>query len=112
MSLFDFFVRRSADKAVRDYLRSAPFEQKLRGVVDDIIRNDPKIQFVKAMQLEMLRVDPTMDYRKAWHVALVALKEWLDGEKIAFGDDRYDWSDDAAVELIREMEIDHWESAP
>jgi hypothetical protein len=111
MALFDFLIKRSAEKAVDEFFQSEKFDALLRNGIDEVLRKNPVIRFIKSMQLEMLRVDPGMDRKRAWDTARAALSEFVDSEKIAFGDPNYDWSRAGAITLIHEMEIDHWEPA-
>lgn len=107
MGILDTFIRRTVEKTVRETIKA-----RLDDAVDRAIRNSPKIKFVKAMQMRMLAVDPKMDPVVAWNTAVEALKCYLLDEQIEFGDPRYDWTRDGALDVIQSYEIDHWESAP
>jgi hypothetical protein len=94
------------------FFQSDSFDKIMRDAIDRAIASSPVIVFTKAMQMEMLRVDPKMPPREAWAVAQNALRDFLHTSQIKFGDERFDWSEDAAVEIIHEMEIEHWEPQP
>lgn len=105
MGWLDSAIRRGVESGVK-----ASLDKHLDAAIDKAIKNSPLITFIKAGQMEMLRVDPSMDMRAAWEASRVALVDFLSDEKIKFGDARYDWTPDAAVDLVHAMEIDYWES--
>jgi hypothetical protein len=97
---------RAVEKAFDRYFRSPEFE----AILDKAFHNSAAVKFIKAMQMEMLRIDPSMDVMEAWEAAKAAGRNFMADEKIKFGDPRYAWDRSAALDLIHEMEITHWES--
>ena len=110
--MFDRRIEQAVENAVKEVFDSPKIQAKLGEIVADVVANHKGLQFIKAMQLEMLRVDPKLDVRMAWNAARDALATFLEDEKVEFGDDRYDWSASAAIDLIHDIEIYHWETKP
>lgn len=110
MSQISEIVRKAIAERAEPIIHEA-IERHIDDAVRRVVANHPRFQFVKAMQLQMLGCDPKMDPREAWSAAVDALKAFCEDEGCEFGDPRFDWSRDAAVTLIHEYEIHHWESA-
>lgn len=111
--IVDREVKTGVERVLREKLPPL-IKQAMQKAIDErigqIVQNQPMIKFIKAAQMEMLRVDPSMDIRLAWFSSRDAINNFLKDEGIKFGDDGYDWSPGAAVDLIQDIEISHWKS--
>ncbi len=74
------------------------------------ITRDRRFAFVKAMQQKLLSACPKMSPPTAWKMALNNLREYLAEEEIAFGDPRFDWTKQGAIDLITAREIEYWDN--
>jgi len=77
--------------------------------IDRALAKNPLLQFLKTMQMQMLGCDPTMDPLEAWRIAGETLRSYCEDEECHFGDPDHDWSREAAVTIIHEYELHHWD---
>lgn len=70
---------------------------------------DPLVLFLKQIQWELMKVDPNLSPESAFSTAKVVLSEFLKDEKISFGDSKFDWDEEAAIELAWAYEIEYWD---
>lgn len=85
---------------------------RIREIAGHAIRTDPRYLFVKDMQRHLIKCDPTMRPPIAWNIAARNLREFLADEGVSFGDPRFDWSPEGAIDLITSREIEYWDEAP
>lgn len=105
------WLNRKIERAVTDAVADG-IDRHLDTAIDRAIAQSPVFQFLKAMQMQMLGCDPKMKPRDAWRVAQDTLRTFREEEECEFGDPRFDWSREGAIDLIHEYEIHHWESTP
>lgn len=111
------YLKPSIDRGVKKGVKQAVDNLITSGALDKAILDvlaKPKFKwfwFVKHMQKRMMEIDKTLTGKRAYGIALNTYRDFLNEEKIEFGDPAYDWSEDAARDLIQAYEIDHWESA-
>lgn len=108
--LFDWLFQRRGEKvaeqAVKDYFASSEFKTKLAAIVSDT----PVVKFLQAMQARYIERAPGLTMKQAWEHARINLVDFLQGDKIEFGDPRYDWSASGARELA-DIDMSYWEAA-
>lgn len=71
-----------------------------------------KARFIAHMMAQMLGCDPSMDVDTAMLAAKAALEAFCEDEGCEFGDPRFIWTQEGAVDVIHAYETHHWESAP
>lgn len=119
MSWVSDYIAREATRAVAEGISSGRYDHEITGAIVRAIRSAPdsglnRLGFVSKMAVHLMdRCDrPKISFSCAKAGASNALRDFLAGEKIAFGEPGYDWSGAGARLLAQELVIEHWEPTP
>lgn len=63
-----------------------------------------RAQFIVKMILAYGRIYPGIKAAQAMPMAARTYRDFIEGEKVEFGDPRYDWTEAGATTLVEEME--------
>jgi hypothetical protein len=110
MGWLDSIIRRTVKDTIDRSVTSGALRDEIEKIIRREMASNPRFQFVKAMQIELLKHAPKMPKREAWDLARTTLTRFLRAEKCEFGDNRFDWSKQGAVTMIRECELQYWDA--
>ena len=80
----------------------------LVNLVMDNLWSHPWYGFIAGAQCRLIEVG--MKPGEAWELARKTLSDYVQEDKLTFGDPDYDWGPQGGRDLIQELEIDHWET--
>lgn len=95
------------EKGIADGLhRGAP---KMVELVLDSLWKHPWYPFIAGAQLRLIEMG--MKPKEAWELARTTCLNYVNEEKLTFGQPDHDWSPSGGRDVVQAYEIDHWESA-
>jgi hypothetical protein len=110
--LDDALAKAVAD-GVRGFLDSEEFAETITKVALERVKQDgrPLTEVGFAYRIGAEFYDRGVPPLKAAEMGKRVLAESMADEKISFGDPRYAWDANGAVDLAHAYEIDHWDAA-
>lgn len=112
-------VKEAANRTVEDWLKSDAFTNRVNEVHREQLAKMPmdrrltRVGFIWAAAYRLWEAwkSPDRDWVRCKEMASVAVSEFLADEKCRFGDARYLWTREGAIEIADAYEIEHWEAA-
>lgn len=106
MGLFRKAINDGVSEGVSSAMKGA-----VPNIVDSVLEalwKSPYYSVIAGGQLRL--IEAGVAPQEAWKISCECLAQFLRGEKIKFGDDRYDWSFRAGITLVEEYEIEYWDA--
>ena len=81
-------------------------------VPDSLWGSTPEHRFIRQIKRELARHDHTLAGREGTEMARHILEQHLEDERAKFGDPRFSWDEQGAIDLAHAYEIEYWDTRP